>query len=141
MSEEDPLRVIREKIDKVDLQIMSFVSERAKLAKDVAAIKKRLGDKNFYRPERESQVLRKIMDLNDGTINNEDMAGLFRQIMSICLSLEQPVKVAYLGPEGTFTQEAALKHFAAMQQRCLSRPSMKFFERCCLAPVSMVLFL
>ena len=113
MSEEDPLRVIREKIDKVDLQIMSFVSERAKLAKDVAAIKKRLGDKNFYRPERESQVLRKIMDLNDGTINNEDMAGLFRQIMSICLSLEQPVKVAYLGPEGTFTQEAALKHFGS----------------------------
>ena len=113
MSEEDPLRVIREKIDKVDLQIMSFVSERAKLAKDVAAIKKGLGDKNFYRPERESQVLRKIMDLNDGTINNEDMAGLFRQIMSICLSLEQPVKVAYLGPEGTFTQEAALKHFGS----------------------------
>ena len=116
MSEEDPLRVIREKIDKVDLQIMSFVSERAKLAKDVAAIKKRLGDKNFYRPERESQVLRKIMDLNDGTINNEDMAGLFRQIMSICLSLEQPVKVAYLGPEGTFTHAATKRHFGLSAQ-------------------------
>ena len=111
MTVNDPLKLIRDKIDKLDTKIMALVSERAKLAKEVAEIKKSQGDRHFYRPERESQVLRKIMDANDGTINNQDMAGLFRQIMSICLSLEQPVKVAFLGPEGTFTQEAALKHF------------------------------
>ena len=111
MTVNDPLKLIRDKIDNLDTKIMALVSERAKLAKEVAEIKKSQGDRHFYRPERESQVLRKIMDANDGTINNQDMAGLFRQIMSICLSLEQPVKVAFLGPEGTFTQEAALKHF------------------------------
>jgi chorismate mutase/prephenate dehydratase len=51
------------------------------------------------------------MEANTGPIDNEDMARLFRQIMSACLALEQPIKVAFLGPEGTFTQEAALKHF------------------------------
>ena len=65
----------------------------------------------YYKPEREAQVLRHIMEKNAGPLDNEEMARLFRQIMSACLALEQPIKVAFLGPEGTFTQEAALKHF------------------------------
>ena len=62
-------------------------------------------------PEREAQVLRRVMELNQGPLDSEEMARLFREIMSACLALEQPTKVAYLGPEGTFTQQAALKHF------------------------------
>ncbi len=65
----------------------------------------------FYRPEREAQVLKRVMERNQGPLGNEEMARLFREIMSSCLALEQPLKVAYLGPEGTFTQAAAMKHF------------------------------
>lgn len=67
----------------------------------------------FYRPEREVAVLRRVMDRNRGPLSNEEMARLFREIMSSCLALEQPLKVAYLGPEGTFTQAAAMKALRA----------------------------
>ena len=111
MAKKDPLLVLRDKIDALDVQIMESISQRADFAQQVAQVKKGLGDAAYYRPEREAQVLRHIMEANTGPIDNEDMARLFRQIMSACLALEQPIKVAFLGPEGTFTQEAALKHF------------------------------
>ena len=111
MSDDNPLLGLRDKIDALDLQIMHRISERARCAQQVAEVKKDQGDKAYYKPEREAQVLRHIMDRNTGPLGNEDMARLFRQIMSSCLALEQPIKVAFLGPEGTFTQEAALKHF------------------------------
>ncbi|CAI8386132.1 MAG: P-protein [SAR92 bacterium MED-G29] len=111
MSEENPLLGLREKIDALDLQIMQAISDRARCAQQVAEVKKGQGDDVFYKPEREAQVLRHIMAENAGPLDNEEMARLFRQIMSACLALEEPVKVAFLGPEGTFTQEAALKHF------------------------------
>jgi len=111
MSEENPLLGLREKIDALDLQIMQAISDRARCAQQVAEVKKGQGDDVFYKPEREAQVLRHIMAENAGPLDNEEMARLFRQIMSACLALEEPVKVAFLGPEGAFTQEAALKHF------------------------------
>ena len=111
MEEKDPLLSLREKIDALDMQIMENISCRAGLAQQVAKVKKGQGDKTYYRPEREAQVLRRVMNSNNGVIDNENMARLFRQIMSACLALEQPIKVAFLGPEGTFTQEAAIKHF------------------------------
>ena len=110
MSDDNPLLGLRDKIDALDLQIMHRISERARCAQQVAEVKKDQGDKAYYKPEREAQVLRHIMDRNTGPLGNEDMARLFRQIMSSCLALEQLIKVAFLGPEGTFTQEAALKH-------------------------------
>ena len=106
------LDALRERIDEIDTQILKLISERAQCAQRVAQVKT-AGDPQavFYRPEREAQVLRRIMALNPGPLDAEEMARLFREIMSACLALEQPVKVAYLGPEGTFTQQAALKHF------------------------------
>ena len=65
----------------------------------------------FYRPEREAQVLRKVVERNDGPLRDEEMVRLFRELMSACLAQEEPLKVAYLGPEGTFTQSAVFKHF------------------------------
>src|SRR5699024_1456869 len=62
-------------------------------------------------PEREAQVLRKVKERNQGPLDNETVARLFREVMSACLALEEPMKIAFLGPEGTFTQQAALKHF------------------------------
>ncbi|WP_163648953.1 prephenate dehydratase [Modicisalibacter sp. 'Wilcox'] len=103
---------LRQRIDQIDGEILRLISERAECAQQVARVK--LAEDAgavFYRPERESQVLRRIMALNQGPLDAEEVGRLFREIMSACLALEQPVKVAYLGPEGTFTQQAALKHF------------------------------
>ena len=111
MADEKKLSQLREQIDAIDDQILTLISERASCAQQVAEVKRAEGDITFYRPEREAQVLRHVMTKNRGPLDNEEMARLFREIMSACLALEQPVKVAFLGPEGTFTQEAALKHF------------------------------
>ncbi len=104
---------IRDRIDALDQEIQRLISERAKCAQEVAEVKLSQGDTdaNFYRPEREAQVLRKVIERNKGPLSGEEMARLFREIMSACLALEQPMKIAFLGPEGTFTHDAALKHF------------------------------
>jgi chorismate mutase/prephenate dehydratase len=65
----------------------------------------------YYRPEREAQVLKRIIERDDGPLDGDSVAHVFREIMSACLALERPLQVAYLGPEGTFTQAAAIKHF------------------------------
>jgi len=111
---DDRLDEIRKRIDAVDAEIQRLISERAALAQEVARIKQAgQADEEvvFYRPEREAQVLRKVLERNQGPLPGEEMARLFREIMSACLALEQPLTVAFLGPEGTFTQAAALKHF------------------------------
>ncbi|GAA4652484.1 prephenate dehydratase [Kistimonas scapharcae] len=111
--QEKDLKGLRDKIDSIDGKILELISARAAVAQEVARVKEAAGatDAFFYRPEREAQVLRRIMSRNDGPLDDEEMARLFREIMSACLALEEPVRVAYLGPEGTFTQQAALKHF------------------------------
>ncbi len=107
---------LREEIDDIDCKIVELISSRARCAQTVAEVKKAAGEQDtvYYRPEREAQVLRKVMEYNEeknGPLTNEEMARLFREIMSACLALEQPIKVAFLGPEGTFTQQAVAKHF------------------------------
>ena len=112
MSDEAALKATRERIDQLDRDIQALINQRAEAAQAVAQIK--LGsDPNavFYRPEREASVLREVKARNNGPVSDEEMARLFREIMSCCLALEQPLNVAFLGPEGTFTQTAALKHF------------------------------
>ncbi len=103
---------IRKRIDALDTQIQSLVTERAGLAEFVAKAKRAAGEtKDFYRPEREVEVLRMVMERNQGPLSDEAITRLFREIMSMCLALQEPLKIAYLGPEGTFTQAAAMKHF------------------------------
>jgi len=111
----EKLLVLRDAIDSIDEQIGELISQRAKCAMEVAEVKRAEvadgEDLIFYRPEREAKVLRKAMERNKGPLSDEEFARLFREIMSACLALEQQIHVAYLGPEGTFTQQAALKHF------------------------------
>ena len=108
----DKLADIRDRIDALDEELQRLISERAQLAQQVAEIKQEQGeDAQFYRPEREAEILRKVLARNNGPLAGEEMARLFREIMSACLALEQPLNIAFLGPEGTFTQAAALKHF------------------------------
>lgn len=112
MADSKKLQSLRERIDKLDEKIQALINERGEIAQQVAAIKQAAGeDAAFYRPEREAQVLREVLARNKGPIAGEEMARLFREIMSVCLALELPMTIAYLGPEGTFTQAAALKHF------------------------------
>ncbi len=111
---EQPLDKLRKRIDTIDAEIQALINERASCAQQVAEVKMQSGGVEqplFYRPEREAQVLRKIMARNNGPVADEEMARIFREVMSVCLALEQPMRIAFLGPEGTFTQAAALKHF------------------------------
>ncbi|MEE9253382.1 MAG: prephenate dehydratase [Pseudomonadales bacterium] len=110
----DPLREVRARIDEIDQQMQRLLNERASCAQDVARIKLEQGEDAepaFYRPEREAEILRAVMARNEGPLGDAEVARIFREIMSCCLSLEQPLTVAYLGPEGTFTEAAAIKHF------------------------------
>jgi chorismate mutase/prephenate dehydratase len=107
----DALGALRGKIDSVDEQIQRLIAQRAELAKEVGVLKGLTQTVEFYRPEREAQVLRKVVDRNQGPLRDEEMVRLFRELMSACLAQEEPLKVAYLGPEGTFTQSAVFKHF------------------------------
>ncbi len=108
---EAQIKNLREKIDALDEKIQAFISERARLALAIAETKQQEGSSNFYRPEREAEVLRNVLARDRGPLTEEAMVRLFREIMSACLALESRLRIAFLGPEGTFTQEAALKHF------------------------------
>jgi len=111
---ETKLKAIRDRIDAIDKQLVELFNKRAQCAMDVAVVKREdtnEEDINFFRPEREAQVLRKVKEINQGPLADEQAAKLIREVMSTCLSLEQPLQIAYLGPEGTYTQNAAYKQF------------------------------
>jgi len=106
------LASIRDRIDEVDRQIQSLINERARYAQQVGVSKGELSAAvDYYRPEREAEVLRRILERNKGPLRDEEMLRLFREIMSACLAQQEPLKVGFLGPEGTFTQTAVYKHF------------------------------
>jgi chorismate mutase / prephenate dehydratase len=107
------LAQIRVRIDGVDEKIQTLINERAQLAQLVGISKSKDGltTVDFYRPEREAQVLRMAKARNQGPLRDEEVLRLFREIMSACLAQQEPLKVAYLGPEGTFTQAAVMAHF------------------------------
>ena len=127
----DKLTELRSQIDQLDQQLLELISARAKCASEVGAFKRANGDDNcnFYRPDREANVLRKIADKNPGPLADEEMARLIREIMSACLAVERQLNIAFLGPAGTFTEEAALKHFGhSVQTSAISSISEVFRE-------------
>lgn len=106
------LSSIRERIDAVDQQIQSLISERARFAQQVGLSKGDLAAAvDYYRPEREAEVLRAVLKRNEGPLRDAEVLRLFREIMSACLAQQEPLKVGFLGPEGTFTQSAVYQHF------------------------------
>jgi chorismate mutase/prephenate dehydratase len=118
------LGAIRKQIDSIDTQIQQLISERARIVHDVGAAKRaaKLSEATaqpaspieYYRPEREAEVLRNVIARNQKNgkpLRDDEMVRLFREIMSACLAQQEPLKVGFLGPEGTFTQQAVLKHF------------------------------
>lgn len=106
------LAQVRAQIDGIDQQIQALIAERARWAHQVGKAKGKLAAAvDYYRPEREAQVLRRVVDRNDGPLSDEVLVRLFREVMSACLAQQEPLKIGYLGPEGTFSQQAAHKHF------------------------------
>lgn len=103
---------LREEIDKIDSEILRLLNKRTNIAIEIANIKRALNLK-FYSPERERAILKRITDMNQGPFPNDALRFIFREILSASLSLEQPIKVAYLGPEGTFTHLAAIRLFGS----------------------------
>lgn len=108
---DQPIDLLREKIDAIDQQLMVMINQRAKLAIEIGQIKKLQQESIVYRPEREVQILRKIMKHNPGPIDDNDMAQIFQTVISITRSLQQPLKIAFLGPQGTFSHNAVIKNF------------------------------
>ena len=108
---------LRASIDAIDKPLHQLLNQRAKVAQQVAEVKLKdvplaqHDEVKFYRPEREAQVLRAVKARNDGPLEDDAVAHIFREIMSACLALEKPLSIAFLGPEGTFTHAAAQKHF------------------------------
>jgi len=106
------LAQVRVQIDGIDRQIQALIKERANWAHQVGKAKGKLAAAvDYYRPEREAQVLRQVVDRNDGPLADDVLVRLFREIMSACLAQQEPLKIGFLGPEGTHSQQAVYKHF------------------------------
>ena len=104
------LKPLRDQIDAIDAQLLDLLNRRARVAQEVGHVKNKV-DAPVFRPEREAQVLRGIAERNPGPLGNNELQTIFREIMSACRSLEKKVIVAYLGPEGTFSEQAVYQHF------------------------------
>ena len=108
----EALASLRVQIDSIDQQLLSLLNQRAHVAEQVGEIKRAEGSP-FFRPDRVAQVIDKIQNANQGPLLNQHVASIWREIMSACLALEAPQRVAVLGPEGTFTEQAAIEFFGS----------------------------
>ena len=107
---------LRQHIDAVDTQLLALLNQRALLANAVGEIKRAEGS-SIYRPEREAQVVRDLQAANAGPLRNLGLANIWREIMSACRALEAPQRVAFLGPSGTFSEQAAFQYFGSSMER------------------------
>lgn len=106
------LKPLRDQIDAIDKQILELLNQRGRLAQQVGNVKEKT-NASVYRPEREAQVLRSLAERNQGPLLSADLQQIFRQIMSACRALELRVAVAYLGPAGTYSEQAVTQQFGS----------------------------
>ncbi len=106
------LEELRKRIDAIDDALLKGLNERASIARKIGQLKS-LENRNFHAPSREKEVLDRLGKLNPGPLSKEALQAIYREIMSASLALEEPVKVAYLGPEGTFSHLACLKNYGS----------------------------
>ncbi len=101
----------RKEIDQIDQKLLNLIHERSKLVINAGKIKKKSGDKTFYRPDRESSLIKTLQKKNKSSIPSENIKFIFKEIISACFTLEKKIKVYYLGPKGTFSEIATTMHF------------------------------
>ncbi len=112
LPKEEDLQTLRKEIDQIDKQILELLKRRAKVAKKIGEIKRSKGLK-IYIPEREKEILEKLLKENNKEFPEEALKTIFLEIFSACRSLQEPLKVGYLGPEASFTHQAALEQFGS----------------------------
>jgi len=114
MVKDNQLSSLRDEIDQIDDMLLSLFSKRAAITQKVGQLKKASGvDVEYYRPDREAKIMRRLKRANKGPLTDESLIHLMREVISVCLSCEKVLNVAYLGPEGTYTHGAMRKHFGS----------------------------
>ncbi|RZI94860.1 MAG: chorismate mutase, partial [Rubrivivax sp.] len=111
-NKDDALAPLRAQIDEIDQQVLALLNRRARIAEEVGEVKKREGTP-FFRPDRVQSLISRLQQANGGPLKAKHVAAIWREIASAGLDLEAPVRVAYLGPAGTFSEEAALHFFGS----------------------------
>jgi chorismate mutase/prephenate dehydratase len=106
----DPLNALRRRIDDVDARMLELLSERGRLVLEVGALK-HAENAPVLRPEREAQILRRLAERNPGPLSDGGLAAIWREVISACRDLERRLRIGYLGPAGTFSEQAALTQF------------------------------
>ena len=115
MKDVTSIEQIREKIDDIDQQLLDLLNERMELVEIVGKIKK-TSNATIYRPEREKAIIQRLSSINSGKLNQQAIEAIFLEIFAVSRNIEMPEKVAYLGPEGSFTHQAAEARFGAMSE-------------------------
>jgi chorismate mutase / prephenate dehydratase len=121
------LEKLRREIDRLDDELLRLLNQRAALAQQVGALK---NGAPAYRPEREAEVLRRVAQSGAGPLSAQRIAAVFREIISACRALEEPLRVTYLGPEGTFSEQAVRRHFGAAVDALACASVDEAFRRC-----------
>ena len=113
------IKILRSKIDKIDKSLYDLIQKRAKIAVEIGNVKSKIApNSSFYKPDRESKILRNIISSNKkGLLSDKNIRTIFKNIISGCLSLEEVLKVSYLGPEGTHSEAAVLNQFGSIIKR------------------------
>jgi chorismate mutase-like protein len=124
-TQSDALAALRVQIDALDQQLLSLLNQRARVAEEVGVIKRHEGSP-FFRPDRVAQVIEKIQGANQGPLLNQHVAAIWREIMSACLALEAPQRVAVLGPQGTFCEQAAIEFSAVRPTSSIAPTSTRY---------------
>src|SRR5690625_1363810 len=108
----EQLQPWRDKIDAIDKQILELLNERAQAALQIGQLKQGVSeDEPILRPEREAQVIARLIELNEGPMQDTSVSSIWGEVISACRGLESVPRVAYIGPKGTFSEQAALEHF------------------------------
>ena len=107
----------RKEIDQIDQKLLNLIHERSKLVINAGKIKKKSGDKTFYRPDREASLIKTLQKKNKSSIPAENIKFIFKEIISACFTLEKKIKVYYLGPKGTFSEIATTMHFGSSVEK------------------------
>ena len=121
------LEKLRGEIDRLDDELARLLNERASLAQRIGALK---NGAPVYRPEREAEILRRLSGAARGPLSGQRLAAVFREVISACRALEEPIRVTYLGPEGTFSEQAVRKHFGAAVEALAEASVDEAFRRC-----------